>query len=133
LSLVIFYEDVNLVIEWYQSVTEVTSVTRKSSLVIKFLLVTKEPQHPASVEQVLCPDRIDGTTAKPTTPQVPLINQLRASYFTLMVVLLSWVVSQRTGPYREVLKKQPEFPKVSQFIIIIKITSSYHKYSHHVR
>jgi hypothetical protein len=26
----------------------------------------------------------------------------------------SWVVSQRTGPYREVLRKQPESPKVSQ-------------------
>jgi hypothetical protein len=35
---------------------------------------TKEPRHPASAEQVLCPDPIDGTTAKPTTPQVPLIN-----------------------------------------------------------
>jgi hypothetical protein len=31
-----------------------------------------------------------------------------------MVVLLSWVVTQRTGPYGEVLKKQPESPKVSQ-------------------
>jgi hypothetical protein len=31
-----------------------------------------------------------------------------------MVVLLSWVVSQRTGPYGEVLKKQPKSPKVSQ-------------------
>jgi hypothetical protein len=39
LSIVLFDEDVNLVIERYQSVAEVTSVTRKSSLVIKFLLV----------------------------------------------------------------------------------------------
>jgi hypothetical protein len=31
-----------------------------------------------------------------------------------MVVLLSGVVSQRTGPYGEVLRKQPESPKVSQ-------------------
>jgi hypothetical protein len=47
-------------------------------------------------------------------PQVHLINQLRASHFNLMVALLSRVVNQRTGPYREVLKKQPESPKVSQ-------------------
>jgi hypothetical protein len=31
-----------------------------------------------------------------------------------MVVLLSQVVSQRTGPYGEVLRKQPKPPKVSQ-------------------
>jgi hypothetical protein len=43
-------------------------------------------------------------------PQVPPINQLRASHTTLMVVLLSRVVSQRTGPYGEVLRKQPELP-----------------------
>jgi hypothetical protein len=47
-------------------------------------------------------------------PQVHLINKLRAYHSTLMVVLLSQVVSQRTVPYEEVLKKQPEFPKVSQ-------------------
>jgi hypothetical protein len=75
---------------------------------------TKEPRHPASAEQVLCPDPIDIITAKPNTPQVPLINQLRASYFTLMVVLFSQVVRQRTGPYGEVLSKQPKSPKVSQ-------------------
>jgi hypothetical protein len=57
-------------------------------------------------------------------PQVPLIIQLRASHSTLMVVLLSRVVSQRTGPYREVLREQPESPKVSQFIIIINIIIS---------
>jgi hypothetical protein len=51
---------------------------------------------------------------KPTTPQAHPINQLRASHSTLMVVLLSRVVSQRTGPYGEVLRKQPESPKVSQ-------------------
>jgi hypothetical protein len=60
------------------------------------------------------PDPIDGPTAKPTTPQVPLINQLRASHSTLLVALLSLVVTQRTGPYGEVLRKQPESPKVSQ-------------------
>jgi hypothetical protein len=76
---------------------------------------TKEPRHPTSVEQVLCPDPIDGTTAKPTTPQVPLINQQRVFHTTLMVVLFSWVVIQRTGPYGEVLGKQPESPRVSQF------------------
>jgi hypothetical protein len=31
-----------------------------------------------------------------------------------MVILLSRVVTQRTGPYGEVLRKQPESPKVSQ-------------------
>jgi hypothetical protein len=41
-------------------------------------------------------------------PQVPPINQLRVSHTTLMVVLLSRVVSQRTGPYGDVLGKQPE-------------------------
>jgi hypothetical protein len=35
---------------------------------------TKEPRHLALAEQVLCPDPIDDTTAKPTTPQVSLIN-----------------------------------------------------------
>jgi hypothetical protein len=65
----------------------------------------KEPLQPASTEQVLCPDPIDGPTAKPTTPQVPLINQLRASHSTLMVALLSRVVTPQTGPYGEVLRQ----------------------------
>jgi hypothetical protein len=73
----------------------------------------KEPRHPASAEQVLCPDPIGSTTAKPTTPLVPLINQLRASHTTLMVVLFSQVDIQWIGPYGEVLGKQPEPPKVS--------------------
>jgi hypothetical protein len=47
-------------------------------------------------------------------PQVLLINQLSASHSTLMVVLFSWVVIQRTGPYGKVLRKQPESPKVTQ-------------------
>jgi hypothetical protein len=51
---------------------------------------------------------------KPTTPHVPLINQLRASHTTLMVLLFFRVVIQRTGPYGEVLGKQPESRKVSQ-------------------
>jgi hypothetical protein len=86
---------------------------------------TKEPWHLASAEQVLCPDFIDGTTAKPTTPQVSLIIQLRASHTTLMVVLFSQVGIQRIGPYGEVLGKQPESPKViqahhyNQYIIIV--------------
>ena len=41
-TLVIIDEDVNLVIEMYQSVTEVTSVTRKSSPMITFLLVNSK-------------------------------------------------------------------------------------------
>jgi hypothetical protein len=45
-------------------------------------------------------------------PKVPPINQLRASHTTLMVVLLSWVVSQRTSPYREALGKQPKPSKM---------------------
>jgi hypothetical protein len=68
---------------------------------------------PASIEQVLCSDPIDGPTVKPTTPQVPLITQLRASHSILMVALLSRVVTPRIGPYGEVLRKHPEFPKVS--------------------
>jgi hypothetical protein len=47
-------------------------------------------------------------------PQVHLIIQLRASHSILMVALLSRVVTQQTGPYGEVLRKQPESPKVSQ-------------------
>jgi hypothetical protein len=39
-------------------------------------------------------------------PQVHLINQLRAFQSTLMVVLLSRVVTPRTSPYGEVLKKK---------------------------
>jgi hypothetical protein len=39
-------------------------------------------------------------------PQVHLINQLRAFYSTLMVVLLSRVVTPRTGAYGEVLRKK---------------------------
>jgi hypothetical protein len=71
---------------------------------------SKEPQQSTSIEQVLCPNPIDGTTAKPTIPQVPLINQRRASRTTLMVALFSRVVSQWTGPYGEVLRKQPDPP-----------------------
>jgi hypothetical protein len=51
---------------------------------------------------------------KQTTPQVPLINQLRVSHTTLVAALFSRVVIQRTGPYGEVLGKQPEPPLVSQ-------------------
>jgi hypothetical protein len=47
-------------------------------------------------------------------PQVHLIIQLRVSHSTLMVALLSRVVTQRTGPYGEVLRKRPESPKASQ-------------------
>jgi hypothetical protein len=72
------------------------------------------PWHPALAEKVLCPDPIDITTAKQTTPQVLLISQLRVSHTTLMVILFSQVVIQRIGPYGEVLEKQPESPLVSQ-------------------
>jgi hypothetical protein len=64
---------------------------------------------------------------KQTTRQVPPINQLRASHSTLMVVLLSRVVSQRTGPYGEVLEKQPEPPKMPQVHNHNHNESSYHK------
>jgi hypothetical protein len=47
-------------------------------------------------------------------PQVHPINQLSVSHFTLMVVRLSRVVSQRTGPYGEALGKPPEPPKMPQ-------------------
>jgi hypothetical protein len=43
-----------------------------------------------------------------------LITSPRASHTTLMIALFSRVVSQRTGPYGEVLGKQPESPLVSQ-------------------
>jgi hypothetical protein len=46
-------------------------------------------------------------------PQVHPINQLRVSHSTLIVVLFSQMAIQRTGPYGEVLGKQPESPKVS--------------------
>jgi hypothetical protein len=72
----------------------------------------KEPLQPTSAEQVLCPDPIDGPTAKPTIPLVALINQLRVSHSTLMVALLSRVVTPQIGPYGEVLRKEPEPPKV---------------------
>jgi hypothetical protein len=47
-------------------------------------------------------------------PQIPLINKLKVSHTTLTVALFSWVVSQRTGPYGEVLRKQLESPLVPQ-------------------
>jgi hypothetical protein len=75
---------------------------------------SNEPWLPPLAEQALCPVPNDGTTVKPTTPQAHLINQLSASHSTLIVVLFSRVVIQRTGPYGEVLRKQPESPKVSQ-------------------
>jgi hypothetical protein len=49
-----------------------------------------------------------------------------------MVVLFSRVVIQRTGPYGEVLGKQPESPKVSQVHQHIQNNSpsplKYHKF-----
>jgi hypothetical protein len=52
------------------------------------------------------PAPIDGPRQKPTIPQFHLINQLRASHSTLMAALLSRVVTPRTGPYGEVLRKK---------------------------
>jgi hypothetical protein len=75
---------------------------------------TNEPRHPASAEHVLCLDPIDSTMAKPTTPQVPLTNPLGASHTTLMVELFSRMIIEWTGPYEEVLEKQPESPLVPQ-------------------
>jgi hypothetical protein len=61
-------------------------------------------------------------------PQVHLIIQLRASHFTLMVALLSRVVTPRTGPYGEVLRKQIKgLSPLEYHNIIIGITLSYHK------
>jgi hypothetical protein len=90
---------------------------------------SNEPRHSPLAERALCLGRIDDPPANPTTPQVHLIIQLRVSHSTLMVALLSRVVTQRTSPYGEVLKKQPDSPKVSQDhhrdnIIISKIFTS---------
>ena len=53
-------------------------------------------------------------TKTSTQHKTSLITWPRASHTTLMVALFSPVVSQRTGPYGEVLGKQPEPPLVSQ-------------------
>jgi hypothetical protein len=47
-------------------------------------------------------------------PQVHLINQLRASQFTLMAALLSRVVTLGTGPYGEVLRENGPSPLDAQ-------------------
>jgi hypothetical protein len=49
-----------------------------------------------------------------------------------MVVLFFRVVIQRTGPYGEVLEKQPKSPKVIQVHHHNQDIIIYHKYSHHV-
>jgi hypothetical protein len=54
------------------------------------------------------------TTKTSTQHKTSLITLPRASYTTLMVALFSHMVSQRTGPYGEVLEKQPEPTKVTQ-------------------
>jgi hypothetical protein len=53
-------------------------------------------------------------TKTSTQHKTSLITWPRASHSTLMVALFSRVISQRTGPYREVLGKQPESPLVTQ-------------------
>jgi hypothetical protein len=62
----------------------------------------------------MCPNPIDGPTAKPTTPLVPLIYQLRASHSTLMVALLSWVSLPNQVLAERYSGKWPESPIVSQ-------------------
>jgi hypothetical protein len=93
---------------------------------------TKEPRHPASAEQVLCPNPINDTTAKPTTPQVPIINQLRTPippswlyYFPVWSSNEQVLMERCSGNSLSPLKYH-------KFIIIIKISSTYHKCSHHV-
>jgi hypothetical protein len=66
---------------------------------------SNEPLHPPWQSEHYALTPIGVPPAKPTIPQVHLINQLRASYSTLMAALLSRVVTPRTGPYREVLRK----------------------------
>jgi hypothetical protein len=65
-----------------------------------------EPLHPPwqSEHYALAP--LTALRQSQLHPQVHLINQLRASYSTLMVALLSRVVTLRTGPYGEVLRKK---------------------------
>jgi hypothetical protein len=94
-------------------------VTNKSKM--------NEPRHPASAEQVLCLDPIDGTTMKPTTPQVSLITQLRASYTTLMVVLFPGWSSNEHVLTERYSGNSPSPLKCHKFIIISRITSLYHK------
>jgi hypothetical protein len=53
-------------------------------------------------------------TKTSTQHYTSLITWPRTSHTTLMVALFSQVVSQRTGPYEDVLRKQPESLKVSQ-------------------
>jgi hypothetical protein len=53
-------------------------------------------------------------TKTSTQHKTSLITCPRASHTTLMVALFSRVVSQRTGPYGDILRKQRESPKASQ-------------------
>jgi hypothetical protein len=61
-----------------------------------------------------CPNPIDGPTMKPTTPLVPLINQLRASYSTLVVALLSPASLPKQVLTERYSGKWPKSPNVSQ-------------------
>jgi hypothetical protein len=69
---------------------------------------------PPLVEQALCPVPLTAQQQSKLPNQIPPLNLLRVSHTTLMVALFSWVVSQRTGSYGEVLGKLLEPPKVSQ-------------------
>jgi hypothetical protein len=77
----------------------------------------KELWHPVSVEHVLCLNPIDGTTAKPTTPQVLLINQLRESHTTLMVVLFSGCSSSEQVLTERYSGNNPSPLKYHKFIV----------------
>jgi hypothetical protein len=76
---------------------------------------SKEPLHPNLGRASTTPwPPLTALLQSQLHPQVHLINQLRVSHSTVMVVLLSRVVTPRTRPYREVLRKRHEPPKVSQ-------------------
>jgi hypothetical protein len=113
-----------------------------SSLINTLLLPTgrvtnktklKEPRQLASAEQVLCPDSFDGPTMKPTTPQVSLlINQGCPIPPSWLYCYPGWSLNEQV--LMERYSRNSLSPlRYHKFIIIIKITTSYHKYSHHVR
>jgi hypothetical protein len=87
---------------------------------------SNEPLHPLGRATTTPRPPLTALRQSQLHPQVHLINQLRASHSTLMVVLLSRVVNPRTGPYGEVLRKNGLSP-LEYHNIIIGISSSYHK------
>jgi hypothetical protein len=87
---------------------------------------SNEPLHPLGRASTTPRPPLTTLRQSQLHPQVHLINQLRASHSTLMVALLSWVVTPRTGPCGEVLRKNGMSP-LEYHNIIIGITSLYHK------